>query len=1032
MNRKMQTTDLQHWAYPPFTASLSRHRLAVSVTLGLALLHAPTMALAQDGIQAAAVSTPAPSEAGKADAAKKKDGKKDDGKKEIQNLDGVTVSGIRASLESAQSLKQNASQIVDSVTATDMTALPDRSVTETLQRISGVTVDHFLADNDPDHPSSEGSGVLIRGLPYVASQLNGRDSFSANNGRSLGFEDVPAELMAGVDVYKNPSAELIEGGIAGTVNLRTRMPFDNPGQVISFSTGINEGDMAKKSKPSASFLYSNRWKSDSWGEFGALFDVSYSELASRNDGIQTNPYVMRPDATDASYYAPNIAAGSPTSTVYVPGDINWLEMQMQRRRIGLYGAIQWRPTNDFEFYSQFFRSDYNLEWNQHNVQTNESAYNNVLPAPGTQFNYNSQGIFQSGTMASNAWRGDASMGIPDGYVNYYTDNRIQHQHTRTTDWSNGFKYNINDHVLLSGDFQFVKSTSDMNDFSVFGQFYMPPANVSVVGTPSLTLSDPSYLANPANYYLGAAMDHLEYDYAVQRTGRLDLEYNFQDSSWLQFARVGVRATNRDASSNNTNGNYNWGPISQIWKASDYTSTGLDWFNQISSSMYEQYSMSHFYRGAKLPTTLWFPSNALVGNYAKAIQALYAIEAAGGWQAQVPGLPGENNHQNEDTQAIYGSLYFGNEDALGIPFDGNIGLRYVKTDVSANGAIQYPSASNISGSTANLTPEQLALFSGAYVPISGKGSYHNFLPSLNLRFKFTDELQLRLAASKAMTRPDINQLNSYMKLGASWGGPAGQQPTITGWTASTGGNPNLKPLEANQFDSALEWYFSPTGMLYTTVFYKKIKNYITNEVTTENIGGQEFAVTGPQNAGGGNVKGVEAGYSQFFDFLPGAWKGLGVQANYTFLRSSKIAGTTSCDPDHANGSCGADFIVTNPPLPMAGLSQNSYNLIGMYEYANWSARLAWSWRSRYLITTEDSGDTYLPMWNDAYGQLDASVFYHINKNMQVGLQMNNLTNSTTRVLMGPATYVNGTVDPHRYTRAIFENDRRYELVFRATF
>ncbi|MCT7145099.1 hypothetical protein, partial [Salmonella enterica] len=79
-----------------------------------------------------------------------------------------------------------------------------------------------------------------------------------------------------VDVYKNPSAELIEGGIAGTVNLRTRMPFDNPGQVVSFSTGINEGDMAKKNRPSASFLYSNRWKTESLGEFGALIDVSYS------------------------------------------------------------------------------------------------------------------------------------------------------------------------------------------------------------------------------------------------------------------------------------------------------------------------------------------------------------------------------------------------------------------------------------------------------------------------------------------------------------------------------------------------------------------------------------------------------------------------------------------------------------------------------------------------------------------------------------------------------------------------------------
>ncbi|WP_425477492.1 TonB-dependent receptor [Dyella solisilvae] len=1035
----MQTPALQHGVYPFITASLSRRRLAAGVALGLALMQAPGMAFGQDNTQAPGATTQAPAAKDskadatkKADAKKKDETKKDDGQKEVQNLDGVTVTGIRAALESAQSLKQNSSQIVDSVTATDMMALPDRSVTETLQRISGVTVDHFLADNDPDHPSSEGSGVLIRGLPYVSSQLNGRDSFSANNGRSLGFEDVPAELMAGVDVYKNPSAEIIEGGIAGTVNLRTRMPFDNPGQVTAFSFGVNEGDMAQKSKPSTSFLYSNRWKTDDAGEFGALFDVSYSELASRNDGIQTNPYVMRPDATDTSYYAPNIAAGSPTSTVYVPGDINYLEMNMQRRRIGLYGALQWRPNDDLEFYSQFFRSDYNLQWQQYNVQTNESAYNNVLPAPGTEFNYNGQGVFQSGTVASDAWRGSSTMGIPNGYVNYYTDNRIQTQFTRTTDWSNGFKYNINDHILLSGDVQFVKSIANTQDFSVFGQFYMPPANVSVVGTPSLTLADPSYLANPGNYYLGAAMDHLEHDWAEQRTVRLDLEYNFQDNNWLQFFRVGARATDRDAHSDNTNGNYNWGPISQIWDASKYTSTGLDWFNQIPSWMSQQINMSNFYRGANLPTTLWFPSNALVGNYQKAIQALYAIEAAGGWQAQQTGLPGEDNHLGENTQALYGVLYFGNDTFLGIPFDGNIGARYVNTDVRSNGSILYPSASNISGSTSTLTPEQLALFSGAYVPIEGKASYHNLLPSFNIRFKLTDDLQLRLAASKAMTRPDINQLNSYMKLGASWGGPAGQESTIQGWTASTGGNPALKPMEANQFDSALEWYFSPTGMLYTTVFYKEIKNYITNEVTTETISGQEFAVTGPQNAGTGRVSGAEAGYSQFFDFLPGAWKGLGVQANYTFLHSSKIAGTTSCDPDHANGSCGASYVVTNPPLPMAGLSQNSYNLIGMYEYSNWSARLAWSWRSRYLITSEDSGDTYLPMWNDSFGQLDASVFYKINKNMQIGLQMNNLTNSTTRVLMGPSTYVSGAVDPNLYTRAIFQNDRRYEIVFRGTF
>ena len=183
MKSKMQTSVLQDGAYLSSTVSLSSRRLTAAVALGLALMYAPTMALAQDASQSTGTTTQAPAPA-KADA-KTDAKKKDSDKKDVKDLDGVTVTGIRASLETAQSLKRNASQIVDSVTATDMNALPDRSVTETLQRISGVTVDHFLADNDPDHPSAEGSGVLIRGLPYVASQLNGRDSFSANNGRAL-------------------------------------------------------------------------------------------------------------------------------------------------------------------------------------------------------------------------------------------------------------------------------------------------------------------------------------------------------------------------------------------------------------------------------------------------------------------------------------------------------------------------------------------------------------------------------------------------------------------------------------------------------------------------------------------------------------------------------------------------------------------------------------------------------------------------------------------------------------------------------
>src|SRR5690606_6650217 len=192
---------------------------------------------------------------------------------EATTLDAVVVSGIRGSVYKAQDIKRYADTFVDSVTALDIGALPDRSITETLSRIPGVTIDHFLSVGDPEHFSAEGNGVQVRGLTQVRSELNGRDSFSASGGRNLSFQDVPSELMGGVDVYKNQTAEMIEGGLGGTVNLRTRMPFDFEGQKVSFSLSENYGDFVKKYKPSASALYSNRWKTDA-GEFGILVDVA--------------------------------------------------------------------------------------------------------------------------------------------------------------------------------------------------------------------------------------------------------------------------------------------------------------------------------------------------------------------------------------------------------------------------------------------------------------------------------------------------------------------------------------------------------------------------------------------------------------------------------------------------------------------------------------------------------------------------------------------------------------------------------------
>src|SRR5690606_4791761 len=183
------------------------------------------------------------------------------------NIQEVVVTGMRESLENAQEIKRQADIFVDSVTAEDIGALPDRSVPEALQRIPGVSINRFAAGNDPDHFSAEGSGVVVRGLNAVRSELNGRDTFSANNGRFLSFADVPPELLGAVDVYKNQSADLIEGGLAGTVNLRTVVPFDKNGRVFAASAEGNYGDFAEEWSPTGSVLFSNRWETGG-GELG--------------------------------------------------------------------------------------------------------------------------------------------------------------------------------------------------------------------------------------------------------------------------------------------------------------------------------------------------------------------------------------------------------------------------------------------------------------------------------------------------------------------------------------------------------------------------------------------------------------------------------------------------------------------------------------------------------------------------------------------------------------------------------------------
>ena len=182
----------------------------------------------------------------------------------------IIVTGLRTSIINAQELKRNASTIQDVITASDIGALPDKSVTEALQRVPGVTISRFAAGGDPNHSASEGHGVLVRGLDRVRSEFNGRDSFSANSDSGINYEDIPPELLGAVKVIKNQTADLVSGGMSGTVDLITRKPFDSPDRLTAFSVKGTYADIVDKYSGSYSGLFSDRWETGA-GEFGVLF-----------------------------------------------------------------------------------------------------------------------------------------------------------------------------------------------------------------------------------------------------------------------------------------------------------------------------------------------------------------------------------------------------------------------------------------------------------------------------------------------------------------------------------------------------------------------------------------------------------------------------------------------------------------------------------------------------------------------------------------------------------------------------------------
>jgi len=1025
----------------------------------------------------------------------------------------VVITGARRNLESAQNRKRNADTVVDSITAEDIGSFPDKSVAEALQRVPGITVNRFSGTDDTAHFSAEPSGVIIRGLNQVRSEFNGRDTFSANSSRGLSWQDISPELLGGIDTYKNQTADLIEGGIAGTVNLRTRLPFDSKGRLISISIKNTYGDIARKSTPEVSGIISDRWDTGI-GEIGLMINGAYSHAITSSQGVQYERMGIFNNV-----FGPG--------KKYIPSGISLRENEYDRERYGVSAAFQWKSKDEsMELIGQYNRSQYNNSWREYSVFSSafypdlygrpaDFMYTNADQLKSLRgadpFKFDGDGDFLSGWwMAPSPYVGDnpgdeRGLGLnaagqpffnrcygwescpnPERAPQVDTQANALRNKQITQDFGLKFRWDIDERLRLTLDGQYVDASVSNYNASVtarsFANTYVdltgkyPRLQFTPTVATNINLS-PGGLTNPNNYYYYSLTDHTEDSDGQEFAFRADLEYDV-DSGWLDAIKVGARYADRDQTVRW--GAYNWANINNTWtytqapyfnvdkpvygaNSNRIHNFGTDFFagNQTNHHSFVFFNMDKLVNREDLAKTLGRPSIG-VGEY-------YPVCSKAGYRAGETitddygcYLPSEVHKVSERTVAAYAMAKFGGDGLkIGdVGISGNIGARLVWTENATQGAATFANPFTASelictrGTDTNTgrptaTPgcfvgaAETAFNNGATIPGTTRANHFHVLPSFNIKFDLTDKLVSRFAYSRAMSRPDFGLLRNFVtvsRISANVNDfnnprvtrdPTGR-PTAYDWEY-TGqmGNPRLKPITADQFDLTFEYYFSPNGSLTLTGFYKQFYDYIQNglfDVTlTNNNITETIRATGPMNGEGAGIYGGEAAFQTFFDFLPAPFDGFGVQANYTYVKNDGIE-TVALTNETAGGIAGGGIQYNTSAVQakaLEGVSEHSFNIVGMYEKGKLSARVAYNWRSKFLVTAIDCCIGF-PVWQEATGYMDASIRFRATNNIEFVVEGTNL--------LGTDTVLKQQVDSAGLLKdyAWFKNDRRFQIGARLTF
>jgi iron complex outermembrane receptor protein len=792
-------------------------------------------------------------------------------------LDTVTVTGYRVSLEKSQAVKRTANAIVDAISAEDIGKFPDTNAAESLSHLPGVTVDRQFGEGEKVSINGTDPAlnrVLVNGQTIASGDWGGNPTDTS--GRTFNYTLLSPEIIGLMEVYKTPEARIDEGSIGGTVIVHTRKPLDLPKNTVRGSVGYNYNDRSEDGNPRGSVLWS--WKNDA-EDFGFLVSATHDKQSISRAGIEYWGYVTGLPAT-----ATITGEGDPAAAK-LPVGISSSYFQQDRERDGLQTALQWKPNdrNEFNLTGVYVKGKYD----------NFSQARYVCPA--CSLSQITSATIEDGYVVAADVDGDAyaqhDFNLRKSEVetkslnlrhDFYGDNWVFTTQAGTTSAKGGKNPEfLMKTLLLSGGFDFeydAKHTVvnyDNNEASNWG-------------------------LTPGQQYGG---QYYETSRDKERYFQFDAT---QDVEWgpIKQIQLGYKYTNHD------NGVSSRGNAVDVVNALNLT--------EIAGGM----SPGGLYDGLGASGDLTDWTTADLG---KAIAYFNTLTPRGPYNFNY----GPSFDVKEITTALYAQANFESG-----KWRGNLGVRYVDT---SDKSLYWVSNG-----------------SGGYDRALANRSYYKPLPSFNLAYELNDDMVARFSAAKVMARPRYGQLAGTLDL---------NDQNFTGG----GGNVDLKPYEATNYDLAFEWYFAPSSMLAAEVFRRDITNYVVTNTTEQQLTNPISGVSGvysisrPINVADATATGVALIYQQAFD------NGFGINANYTYTDTS-----------------------TSTELFLPYVSKNAYTLTPYFEKGPFNLRLNYSYRSEYF---NQIGRQQSTVFADAYKQLDLIAGYQINDLLGVTFSATNLLDET---------------------------------------